>query len=69
MSRNARVLILVLGLIATAGGLGLTVANGGGIPLIVIGLLMLLLGAFALMRASPSENASVRSRSSRRRRA
>ena len=41
MSRNARVLILLLGLIATAVGLGLTVANGGGIPLIVLGLLML----------------------------
>ena len=41
MSRNARVLILLLGLIATAGGLGLTVANGTGIPLIVLGLLMI----------------------------
>ena len=41
MSRNSRVLLLVLGLLATAGGLGLTVANGTGVPLIVIGLLLL----------------------------
>lgn len=41
MSGNARALILVLGLLACAGGVGLTIATGGGIPLIILGVLVL----------------------------
>lgn len=38
MSGNARILVLVLGLLAGAGGLALTIATeGGGIPLLILG--------------------------------